>query len=149
MNLPAPTAPASVARRHGRRRFWLVVGALLAFFIAFEVGIRNAPPDGMTVTYEEPNPPTYIYMAPQDQGIINDYYSTLNTTPVESPFVNINGCSPIEYPQFVFTWHGVPVESWSGGCVYIENSGGISGIFMLRSHLWNPGYGPFPPPPSQ
>jgi hypothetical protein len=123
--------------------YGLIVALL---FVIFEVGIRNVPPDGMTVTYDAPNPPTYTYAAPQDQGIINDYYSTLNTAPMESPFVHINGCSPIEYPQFVFTWHDIPVESWSGGCVYTESAGGVSDIFLLRFHLWNPGYGPLPPP---
>ena len=115
-------------------------------FLLFEVGIRNVPSDGMTVTYEEANSPTDIYTAPRDQGIINDYYYQLNASRMASPFVRINGCSPIQYAQFVFTWHGIPVESWSGGCIYTENSGGISGIFLLRSHLWEPAQVPLPAP---
>ncbi len=111
-------------------------------------------PDGMTVTllrspdgYFLDGPPL-IYSAPKDQQTIDAYYSGLNAAPVESSRASANytlphGCSPDDYPQITFTWHGIPIESWisqdsASACEYIESSGGLSENLAGTFHLWAP-----------
>jgi hypothetical protein len=148
--------PVQTSRRRGRRlRFWLALLALFALVcIAFEVGIRHVPPDGMTVTlvrspggYFLDGPPL-IYTAPKDQHIIDAYYTSLNAAPVEASRASANyalfhGCYPNDYPQITFTRHGIPVESWisqdsASICEYVENSGGLSENLTGTFHVWMP-----------
>lgn len=159
--MPANVSAAGITRiRRILRRLGLL-GVLLALFVAFEVGIRHVPPDGMTVAYEHnpsSNGPTHAtYSAPQDQQTINAYYETLNNALVYHSFrptyidppPYLDGCYPATHPQFTFTWHGIPVESWSGYCSVVENAGGISDALMFTYHFWTPPpFGAVPPPPA-
>jgi hypothetical protein len=130
---------------------WLVVGVLLALIILFEVGIRHVPPDGMTVTevgYAGSAPFTlsYSYTAPKDQQTIGDIYAAFNRAPVWTAWT-VHGCVMTQDPSsVVFTWHGVPVESWTlAGCVYDESAGGISDALFVQ-HLLPDITMPLPPP---
>lgn len=127
-----------------------VVLAVLTLFILFEVVIRHVPPDGMSVT-DAYGPSLYgstrtTYTAPQDQQDINTYYAELNAAPVESrattSYALPDGCYPTAYPNITFTWHGIPLESWSGYCVVVESAGGISETVMGTYHVWEPVDGP-------
>lgn len=146
MHQPARPTPERVSRRRGRRHFWLAAGVVLALFLLFEVGIRHVPPDGMTVTYDCPsfcvNYPfvgARAYTAPQDQQFITQSYAYYNSLPVIPAWTPIASCGPLAiYPSsVVFSWHGIPVESWtSRNCLgeYIESAGGISDSIMLIYH---------------
>lgn len=146
---------AKTSLHRGRRiRLGLAILVLAALvFIAFELGIRHVPPDGMTVTLLSPHGylmdgPPLMYTAPKDQQTIDAYYSGLNAAPVESSQASANyalyqGCYPNMYPQITFTWHGIPVESWisqdsASICEYVENSGGLSEHLTGTFHLWMP-----------
>lgn len=141
MDQPAPPkASPHVARRRGRRRFWLAVGVLLALVILFEVGIRQAPPDGMIVTYDDSmsvyvDRGTQVYTTPRDQQTISDYYAAFNRAPVRPAWI-LHGCAmDLDPTSVVFTWRGIPVESWTmQGCDYIENAGGASDAIAVQ-HL--------------
>lgn len=147
MDLPAPIAPARVSRRRGRRRYWLVVGAVLALFVLFEVGIRHVPPDGMTVTTMGYSGATYtlFYTAPKDQQTISETYATLHAAPAVSPFAHYNcALGPSPY-SVAFTWHGIPVEVWfTGSCVVSDTAGGIPDLTGRLLYL-----GALPPPASK
>lgn len=152
---------------HGAARLWRLmlrlgvgVSILLALLLLFEVGIRHVPPDGMIVAYEygptPSGPMRATYAAPQDQQIINAYYAALNDAPayhsLQPNYVQTtrDGCYLSTYPQFTFTWHGIPLESWSGYCAVVENAGGIPDDLMFTYHLWTPPTsGAMPPPASR
>lgn len=167
MDLPAPVAPARVSRRRGRRRYWPVVGVVLALFVLFEVGIRHMPPDGMTYTlYDTPlfdsqfhplttpvtTARTQVYTASHDQHVITKYLTALyhgNETPssVVDPFFRCGDALSLDKYQeeFVFTWHGIPVQSWNEtDCGFMQSSGGIPNIF--RVSFIGPPSTPLPPP---
>lgn len=154
MDLPTHAAPSLVSRRRGRRRFWLWVGVLFAVFILFEVGIRHVPPDGMTVTeigYAGGSSETssYTYAAPKDQQTISATYVALHNAPaIVMPIFSHYNCAltPPPYPTSIaFTWHGIPLETWStGSCVVGDTAGGVPG-FLLTGYYWQLN-GPFPPP---
>lgn len=149
-----PGTPAYGAQRSRRLLLRPGQGALvlLALFIAFEVGSRHVPPDGMTVKYGcgVPNRPMCIYTSPKDQQAINDYYAAFNRAPVRLnlPEPVINGCFNEDASYVVFTWHGMPVESWTyDGCEeYIENAGGVSDAYILTHHDAPDIAMPVPPP---
>lgn len=122
-------------------------------FVVFEVGIRHVPPDGMTATgvgYSGGTPYTfsYTYAAPKDQQTIGATYAALNAAPAFNSLFTFYNCplTPTPYPTSIaFTWHGIPVETWStGSCVVGDTAGGIPD-FLLIGHSWLPD-GPLPPP---
>jgi hypothetical protein len=144
---------AETSLHRGRRlRFWLAILAIFALvLILFEVGIRHVPPDGMTVTLLSPDGRSggpWMYATPKDQQTIDAYYTGLNAAPVKSSQVSANyalfhGCYPTAYPQITFTWHSIPIESWTSQdsisiCAYIEDSGGLSEHLTGTFHLWFP-----------
>ena len=123
-----------------RRRFWLVVVAVLVLIVLFEVGIRHVPPDGMTVTYTcsacgAPYVGTRAYSAHADQQAIEDWYTSFNDASVVSAW-RLSGCTLTMDPSsVVFTWHGIPVEAWTlEGCRYAESAGGMSDALVVQ-HL--------------
>lgn len=122
-------------------------------FLLFEVGIRHVPPDGMTVTYNYAYPVNngtsigmQTYISPQDQQNIYAYYAAFNRAPVRSLWWH-HGCTMSLDPSSVeFTWHGLPVESWTNtGCEYTESAGGISDE-LVAQHLGPDISMPIPPP---
>lgn len=139
MNSPTSQGSTPVVRRRGRHRYLLVVGAVLALFLLFEVGIRHIPPDGMTVSFNDAaggdSAGTLRYTAPADQQIVADYYAAFNRAAVRSEWT-IHSCAMTDDPSSVaFTWHGLPVESWMlVGCDYVESAGGISDELAVQ-HL--------------
>ncbi|HEU5342886.1 MAG TPA: hypothetical protein VFU60_00940 [Ktedonobacterales bacterium] len=158
MDQPAPLASAPAARRGKHRRLWLAVGVLVALFILFEVGIRHVPPDGMTVTYTysqlDPNCSNCVdsvfgtgrYTSPQDQPTIDSYYAAFNRAPVR-PAWFFHHCTMYSDPvAVVFTWRGIPVESWTiQGCDYFESAGGVSDVLVAQHQLPDINM-PIPPP---
>jgi hypothetical protein len=131
----------------------VVKGALvlLALFLLFEVGARHVPPDGMTVSYDDSVGDTSFvtqsYSAPMDQQTIADYYVAFNHALVRPAWI-LHGCAMMQYPSSVeFSWHGLPVESWTlVGCDYVESAGGVSDILAVQHLL--PDISVPPPPPS-
>jgi len=113
----------------------------------FEVGIRHAPPDGMTVTEVEdagsaPFTLSYSYTTPRDQQTIAETYTTLNTAPTFNLLFARYNC-PLASPRWpssiAFTWHGIPLETWwTGDCVVSDNAGSISDDLLLIGHYWLP-----------
>ncbi len=139
--------PAHGVARYRRLplRWDIGVGIVLALFIMFEVGIRHVPPDGMTVTeidYAGGDPFTYsyTYTAPKDQQTIGETYAALNTAPAFNYLITRYNCplnSP-PYPSSIeFTWHGIPLETWSTtSCTISDTAGGVSDDFLLTLHFW-------------
>jgi len=148
------SATKIAGRRCSRRRLWLAVGGLVAVFTLFEVGIRNVPPDGMTyrmydtrefdryghaVAHTTTRSYTLTFAAPRDQQVINMYLQTLNDRHGEvpsswvSPAYHCGQTLSLDKYQFefVFTWHGIPVQSWyDADCGFLQSSGGIPNIFV-------------------
>lgn len=146
------TGNGKARRRVGRLMRTLRGVALIAvlLFVVFEVGIRHVPPDGMTVT--EVGYPgvmstyAYSFTAPKDQQTIDDIYAAYNRAPVWSAW-DRHGCVMTQDPPLVvFTWHGIPVESWTlAACWHVESAGGISDGLVVQHLL--PDKSPPPPPP--
>ena len=141
MDQAARVASPPVARRGKRRRFWLAGGVLVGLFILFEVGIRHMPPDGMTVRYDYSmsvyvERGTQSYTMPRDQRAIRDYYAAYNRAPVRPAWI-LHGCAmDLDPSSVVFTWRGIPVESWTiVGCDYVENAGGVSDAIAVQHTL--------------
>ena len=150
------TGSGQPRRRVGRLVRVLRGVALVAvlLFVVFEVGIRHVPPDGMTATgvgYSGGSPYTfaYSYTAPKDQQTIGATYKALNAAPAFNYLFTPYPCPrfPTSHPSSIaFTWHGIPLETWStGNCIISDNAGGISDAFLLTGHYWLPVV-PLPPP---
>lgn len=95
---------------------------------------------------------TRTYTAPKDQQTIRNAYTAFNAAPVvHVPVGELAGCSLVPYPSLVvFTWHGVPVESWTSvGCANVESAGGISDELVIDDQqvLHEPPHITFPLPP--
>jgi hypothetical protein len=154
--MPTNVSAAGTARIRRILRSLGLVSVLLLLFVAFEVGIRYVPPDGMTYTmydtrefdsYGHAVAPTtrwhtLTFAAPHDQQVINTYLQTLNDRNGEQPSSWVSpaySCgrtlSPDKYQfEFVFTWHGIPVQSWyDADCGFMQSSGGIPNIFVVHS----------------
>lgn len=136
----------SALRRNRGVRWSLVV--VVAFFLIFEVTVRHLPPDGVTVTtidhYAVYNPGAYYFVKTTSRATTADTVQTrakidtLNNAFAAAPFsmspylarpcMTVGGW--VDY-QVTFTWHGLPVQSWTslGGCgTFTENSGGIPNV---------------------
>lgn len=133
-----------------RRLRWGAVIAVL-ILLAFEVTLRNLPPDGATVTrfqritYSTGVPATVtttitsrVYVSPHDNATIDKLNNVLNSAPLDSP-ASFNGlcadASGWNDWTITSTWHALPVQVWTAhGCPsFSENSGGIPNIFWTRA----------------
>ncbi len=130
-------------RNRGVRRGLVIVAALI---LIFEVTVRRLPPDGVTVTaYPQDGGYTSATYAvtsttrairadtAQKRAEIDTLNNDFNTGPfTTSPYFLTGGCGVlggwINY-QVTFTWHGLPLQSWTslGDCgnAFADNSGGI------------------------
>jgi hypothetical protein len=143
--------------------------ALVALFVACEVGMRHLPPDGLTFTevkitqgvdahgQELPARRTLDYTITYDsrrQATINTWYTALNDgQDIGGPFLHCNGEPPVGpyYDHtFTFTWHGISVESATdeaSACpAWLLSSGGIPDYWHFRWLWTNPMQAPNAPP---
>lgn len=113
-------------RRRGRM-VWLAVGALLALFVAFEVGVRLVTPDAVEYHIQSGGP---LSPATTQSGTITDTATLARlrellaephpTSQLRDAYFakwSGHGCSVGSWTTVTlrFTWHGLPVEVVSPG----------------------------------
>ncbi len=132
------------ARLRNRGVRWGLV-IVVALILIFEVIVRRLLPDGVTVTaypqdggYTSANYAVTTTRAisadtAQKRAEIDTLNNDFNTGPfTTSPYLLTRGCGVlggwVNY-QVTFTWHGLPLQSWTslGDCgdAFADNSGGI------------------------
>ncbi len=138
------------------------LGVVVALLLAFEVTVRHLPPDGVTVTKThqiwvvgsapspEKNQPRNFTVTTSATHLaasralwrarIQRLNTDLNSGVVRpfAPLLYYRGCElPDGYTdyQVTFTWHGLPVQTWTSldGCpTFRENSGGIPNVLWTH-----------------
>lgn len=140
--------------------------ALVALFVACEVGMRHLAPDGLTFTevkivqgvdaqgQELPTRRTPDYTVTYDarrQATINAWYTALNHGQDLGFWPH---CPPPLGPTyehtFTFTWHSIPIESATDEASlcgeWLLSSGGIPDYWHFRWLWTNPKQAPNAPP---